>query len=63
MEIPPGYPGPTTSRARLMLEVGSELVGMDGWPDRHAMVYIGEGRADSWRLRLMGSSVPEHIDQ
>jgi hypothetical protein len=46
-----------------MLEVGSELVGMDGWPDRHAMVYIGEGRADSWRLRLMGSSVPEHIDQ
>jgi TRAP-type uncharacterized transport system substrate-binding protein len=46
-----------------MLEVASELVGMDGWSDRHAQVFVGEGRADSWRLRLMGSSLPEHIDQ
>jgi hypothetical protein len=46
-----------------MLEVASELVGTDGWTDRHAQVFVGEGRGDSWRLRLMGSSLPEHIDQ
>jgi len=63
MEMPPGYPGPTTSRARVMLEVASELVGTDGWSDRHVQVFVGEGRTDSWRLRLMGSSLPEHINQ
>lgn len=61
MEMPPGYPGPTTARARLMLEVASELVGMDVWPDRHASVSLGDGREGTWRLRLMGSSLPEHI--
>ena len=61
MEMPPGYPGPTTSRARVMLEVASELVGAEGWEDRHAQVFVGEGRQDSWRLRLMGSSLPEHV--
>jgi TRAP-type uncharacterized transport system substrate-binding protein len=63
MEMPPGYPGPTTSRARVMLEVASELVGMDGWADRHAYLLLGEGRPDTWRLQLMGSSLPAHIDQ
>jgi TRAP-type uncharacterized transport system substrate-binding protein len=52
---------PHTTRSRLMLEVGCELVNRRDWPYLQAKVNLREQGSDEWPVTLFGSDSPATI--
>src|ERR1051325_11507888 len=49
-------------RSRLMLEVTSELVAANEWPDKQVMIYLRPQGGESWRIKFFGSDAPGSVD-
>ncbi len=49
-------------RSRLMLEVASELVAADEWPERQVTVHFRPQGDDAWRLCFFASDAPNAVD-
>lgn len=58
----PRYPSPLVVRSRLVLEVASEVVGMNQWPYRQARVNLRDQGGLEWKLSLFGSDTIEAIE-
>lgn len=53
---------PVVMRSRLMLEVASELVAADEWPDRQVNIHFRPQGDESWRLCFFASDAPNAVD-
>ena len=53
---------PVVTRSRLVLEVASELVGLDDKPWRQAVLYLRQQGEEDWSARLWASDAPSGID-
>ncbi len=53
---------PVIMRSRLMLEVASELVAADEWPERQVTVHFRPQGDDAWRLCFFASDAPNAVD-
>lgn len=54
---------PHTMRARLMLEVASELAGVRSWPHKQPMIHMRPQGAQEWGICLFGSDSAEVVHQ
>ena len=54
---------PTTMRARLMLEVASDMAGIRTWAHKQPMIHLRAQGADDWALCLFGSDSAEVVHQ
>ena len=59
----PKYPSPLIIRSRLVLEVASEVIGMNQWPYRQARVNLRDQVGLEWKLSLFGSDTVEAIEE
>jgi TRAP-type uncharacterized transport system substrate-binding protein len=59
----PKHPSPLVIRSRIMLEVASEVIGMDQWPYRQARVNLRDQVGLEWKLSLFGSDTVEAIEE
>jgi TRAP-type uncharacterized transport system substrate-binding protein len=53
---------PAVMRSRIMLEVASELVAADDWPERQARIQFRNQGDDQWQVCLFGSDAPSAVD-
>ena len=58
LTIPKIIRSPVVMRSRLMLEVTSELVAANEWPDKQVMISLRPQGHDSWRIKFFGSDAP-----
>ncbi len=64
MEAPPRtHARPVTTRSRLVLEMASELVGLEEWKDKQIKLYFKEQGDPNWNLCLFASDAPSGIDE
>ena len=54
---------PVTTRSRLVLEMASELVGLEEWNDKQIKLYLREQGAPRWNLTFFASDAPSGIDE
>jgi len=62
MTSPRIHRAPVIMRSRLILEVASELVGEDDWPEKQVEVHFREQGSPEWKLRFFASDAPEAVD-
>src|SRR5437867_13026094 len=63
MQVPPGQVrGTATVRSKLMLEVASELVGMQDWTDRQVRIQFRPQGGQAWNFCLFASDAPAAIE-
>jgi TRAP-type uncharacterized transport system substrate-binding protein len=53
---------PVVQRSRMMLEVASELVGDETWPDRQVEIHFREQGDPAWKVCFLASDAPNSID-
>lgn len=54
---------PVTTRSRLVLEMASELVGLEDWKDKQIKLSLREQGAPRWNLCFFASDAPSGIDE
>lgn len=59
----PRHPSPMIVRSRLVLEVASEVIGLNQWPYRQARVNLRDQAGLEWRLSLFGSDTIEAVEE
>jgi TRAP-type uncharacterized transport system substrate-binding protein len=59
----PKHPSPLIVRSRLMLELASEVIGLDQWPYRQARIALRDQVGLEWKLSLFGSDTIEAIEE
>ena len=59
----PKHPSPLIVRSRLMLEVASEVIGMNNWPYRQAQIKLRDQTDLEWKMSLFGSDTVEAIEE
>ena len=62
LTIPPVIRSPAIMRSRLMLEVASELVAADEWPERQVTIHFRPQGDEEWRLCFFASDAPNSVD-
>jgi TRAP-type uncharacterized transport system substrate-binding protein len=62
LTIPKIIRSPVVMRSRLMLEVTSEHVAANEWPDKQVMIYLRPQGHDTWRLKFFGSDAPNSVE-
>jgi TRAP-type uncharacterized transport system substrate-binding protein len=61
LTIPTPPRGPVVMRSRLMLEVASELVAANEWPDKQVTIHLRPQGDESWRLNFFASDAPNAV--
>jgi len=59
---PPRSVGRDTIRSRLVLEVASEMIEREGWPNRQARVSLRPQGGDQWTVNMIASDGPAALD-
>src|SRR5919202_942866 len=54
--------GPVVMRSRLMLEVASELVAAEEWPEKQVRIHFRPQGDERWRLCFFASDAPNAVD-
>lgn len=62
LTIPNPIRGPVVMRSRLMLEVASELVAAEEWPDKQVVIHLRPQGNETWRLCFFASDAPNAVD-
>ncbi len=62
LTIPKQIRGPVVMRSRLMLEVASELVAAEEWPDKQVTIHMRPQGHETWRLNFFASDAPNAVD-
>ncbi len=62
-EKPRTHARPVTTRSRLILEMASELVGIEEWKDKQIKLYLREQGAPRWNLSFFASDAPSGIEE
>ncbi|HEX9879970.1 MAG TPA: TAXI family TRAP transporter solute-binding subunit [Candidatus Binatia bacterium] len=61
-EKPRTHARPVTTRSRFVLEIASELVGIEEWKHKQAKLSMREQGAAEWAVTFFGSDAPSGID-
>ena len=62
-EKPRTHARPVTTRSRLVLEMASELVGIEEWKDKQIKLQLREQGAPQWNLCFFASDAPSGIEE
>lgn len=62
LTIPKIIRSPVIMRSRLMLEVASELVAAEEWPDQQVTIHFRPQGDEQWRLCFFASDAPNAVD-
>jgi TRAP-type uncharacterized transport system substrate-binding protein len=62
LTIPQKIRTPVVMRSRLMLEVASELVAAEEWPEKQVTIHLRPQGDEAWRLCFFASDAPNAVD-
>jgi TRAP-type uncharacterized transport system substrate-binding protein len=62
LTIPKVIRQPVVMRSRLMLEVASELVAADEWPEKQTYIYFRPQGGGDWPIKFFASDAPNSVD-